>query len=522
MDDSVELSPRARRYGLLVTVLAPVIPQILGSVFNIWYNTVVIEPLLTTSALRHRFAATVIFYNALAYPAAVAIWLIVISSLRSTFRALLHNETIAPEQLERTRRRVIHLPWIATIISGAAWLGCIPVFVIALATTRGTSTQLLWHLPISFLVSAFIAVTQTFFLIELASHWALFLVFFRDVRPDRLPGIRPPSLRTRGLMWAISAGLCPIGSLLLLMFAPPSPAANPQWFAVFVGMVGIAFGLCSAILITRLVAKPVDELRAAFHRVGDGDLNVRIPLQRADEFGALVGDFNQMVVELRDKERLRRVFGLHVGKQVAEQILARDPKLGGTEQNVTIMFVDLRGFTARASRADPTTTLNILNRFLHAMVHVVENEHGGMVNKFLGDGFMAVFGAGPSANAHAERALGAARAMVQRLETLNAELAATGEAALAIGIGINTGAAIVGSIGSPERMEFTVIGNTVNLASRIEGLNKPLGTTVLLSTATHDALEKRDDLIELPAQQVKGVDEPVRVFTPRGLFLSRP
>jgi adenylate cyclase len=229
-----------------------------------------------------------------------------------------------------------------------------------------------------------------------------------------------------------------------------------------------------------------------------------------------------MVVELRDKERLRRVFGLHVGKQVAEQILARDPKLGGTEQNVTIMFVDLRGFTARASRADPTTTLNILNRFLHAMVHVVENEHGGMVNKFLGDGFMAVFGAGPSANAHAERALGAARAMVQRLETLNAELAATGEAALAIGIGINTGAAIVGSIGSPERMEFTVIGNTVNLASRIEGLNKPLGTTVLLSTATHDALEKRDDLIELPAQQVKGVDEPVRVFTPRGLFLSRP
>src|SRR5262249_9301957 len=172
------------------------------------------------------------------------------------------------------------------------------------------------------------------FLVELATQWALFLVFFRDTRPDRLEGIHPPSLRTRGIMWAISAGLCPIASLLLLMFAPRSTSLNPEWFAVFVGAIGIAFRLCSAVLITRLVAKPVDELRSAFHAVGQGQLDVQIPLRRADEFGALVGDFNQMVLDLRDKERLRRVFGLHVGEKVAQQILARDPALGGTEQVV--------------------------------------------------------------------------------------------------------------------------------------------------------------------------------------------
>src|SRR5207253_9100304 len=116
----------------------------------------------------------------------------------------------------------------------------------------------------------FIAVAQSAFLVELASQWALFLVFFRDIRPDRLKGIHPPSLRTRGLMWAICAGLCPIGALLLLMFAPHSPGSNPQWHAVFVGTIGIAFGLCSAVLITRLVARPVDELRAAFPAVGQG------------------------------------------------------------------------------------------------------------------------------------------------------------------------------------------------------------------------------------------------------------
>ena len=516
MDNSVtdEPSPHARCYGLLVTALAPVIPQVLGSAFNIWYNAIVIAPLLVTEELRHRFAATVIFYNAAVYPVAVAIWIYVIFSLRRLFRELIKGIAVAPVELDRAQRRVVHLPWIAFAISSVAWLGCIPAFIFALTTTGSPiGSQLLWHLPISFLVSAFIAVTQTFFLVELASQWALFLVFFRDIRPDRLKGIHPPSLRTRGLMWAISAGLCPIGSLLLLMFAPHSPGSNPQWFAVFVGTVGIAFGLCSAVLITRLVAKPVDELRAAFHAVGQGQLDVQIPLRRADEFGALVGDFNQMVMELRDKERLRRVFGLHVGEKAAQQILTRDPGLGGTDQVVTLLFLDLRGFTARAARADPKTVVNFLNRFLQAMVEIVETEHGGMVNKFLGDGFMAIFGAGSGATTHADDAVAAGRSMLRRLELFNADLVRANEAPLGIGIGINTGRAIVGSIGSSERMEFTVIGNTVNVASRIEGLNKALGTSLLLSKATKDHLSRSIRLRALPPQQVKGVDAPVEVFT---------
>jgi adenylate cyclase len=516
VDNSVtdEVSPRARRYGLLVTALAPVIPQILGSVFNIWYNAIVIAPLLVTEELRHRFVATVIFYNAIVYQVAIAIWIYVILSLRPSFRALITGDRVAPEELDRAQRRVVHLPWIAFAISSTAWLACVPVFLFALTTTGSpVGSQLFWHLPISFLVSAFIAVTQTFFLVELASQWALFLVFFRDTRPDRLEGIHPPSLRARGLMWAISAGLCPIGSLLLLIFAPQSHSSNPQWFAVFVGTVGIAFGLCSAVLITRLVVKPVDELRAAFRAVGEGQLDVQIPLRRADEFGALVGDFNQMVVELRDKERLRRAFGLHVGEKVAQQILARDPALGGTEQVVTLLFLDLRGFTARTAQIEPKMVVNFLNRFLQLMVEIVETDHGGMVNKFLGDGFMAIFGAGSSATTHADDAVTAGCAMLRRLQLFNAELVRGNEAPLGIGIGINTGRAIVGSIGSAERMEFTVIGNTVNVASRIEGLNKKLGTSLLLSNATKDHLTRPISLRALPPQQVKGVDELVEIFT---------
>ncbi|MEA3212144.1 MAG: adenylate cyclase [Chthoniobacter sp.] len=509
-------SPRPpSRHGLFVTALSPLLPQFLGSWFNIWYNAVVVDPLLTTDALKHRFTATIIGYNLLVYPLAVSAWLWIVFSLRPPFQALLRGAAVEPETLARTRRRVIHLPWFAVAASGAGWLLCIPVFLASLASVgTGLSKQLLWHLPISFLVSSFISITQSFFLVELVSHWGLFPVFFKDERPDRIPGIHPLSLRARGLMWAISIGICPIGSLLLLSFAPPSPDVDPVRFEFFVGSVGIAFGLCSAMLMSRLVAEPVDQLRAAAQAVAQGRLDVHVPLRRADEFGALIGEFNHMVAELREKERLRQTFGLHVGHKAAAQILARDPGLSGSEQVITVMFVDIRAFTSWAATCQPQRVVAVLNEFLTIMVHVVEGHHSGMINKFLGDGFMALFGAGQASDEHADEALHAALAMLAHLDELNARFTERGEPALGIGIGLHTGPAIVGSIGSPERLEFTAIGSTVNLASRIEGLTKLIGQSLIVSDATRQALRRPAELREFPAQYVKGLDEPVRIWGP--------
>ena len=511
-----------RRAALLVTALSPVIPQVLGSIFNVWYNMIVIEPLLVAAGLTGRFVATVILWNALVYPVAIAIWLKWVFSLRPTYRALSEDAAVPPTQVEMARRRLANLPWFGAGLSGAAWLLGIPVFLISLGVTgKPLDAQLFWHLPISFAVSGFMAMTQSFFLVELASHWGLFPVFFQDARPDQLKGIHPISLRTRGLMWVVSAGICPIGSLLLLTFAPPSPTTNPQWFGLFVGTVGIAFGLCAAMLIGRSVAQPVDQLSAAASAVTEGNLSIQVPLRRADEFGLLIGQFNRMVTGLREKEELRRMFGAHVGRKAAEQILARDPGVGGIEQEITVMFVDIRSFTARAAHMIPQQAVALLNEFLEAMVDVVEGEHGGMINQFMGDGFMAIFGVGGDSDRHADKALETARSMLRRLESLNERLTARGDPALAIGIGINTGPAIVGSIGSADRMEFTGIGTTVNVASRIEALNKTLGTTLLLSQATRDALHSPGELTALPPQMVKGVDEPIAVYTLSSLAVNR-
>ena len=220
------------------------------------------------------------------------------------------------------------------------------------------------------------------------------------------------------------------------------------------------------------------------------------------------------IEEREQLEQVRRTLGLHIGPKVAKQILARDGRVGGTEQHVTVMFVDIRSFTARTANLKPHEAVSFLNRFLHAMVQVVEIEHGGMINKFLGDGFMALFGVDSGQHDHADKALAAAHDLERRLARLNSDLTRRGEEPIRIGIGINSGRVIVGSIGSPERMEFTVIGSAVNIASRIQALNKTLGTTLLLSRATRDALRQPLTLRALPLQSIEGVERPLETFTP--------
>ena len=218
--------------------------------------------------------------------------------------------------------------------------------------------------------------------------------------------------------------------------------------------------------------------------------------------------------ERKQLEHVRHTLRLHVGPKVAEQILARDGRVGGSEQHVMVMFVDIRSFTARTANLKPHEAVSFLNRFLHAMVQVVEIEHGGIINKFLGDGFMALFGVDGDQRDHADKALAAGHALQRRLERLNSDPTHRGEQPIRVGIGINSGRVIVGSIGSPERMEFTVIGSTVNIASRIQALNKTLGTTLLLSRATRDALRRPLTLRALPLQCIEGIERPLETFTP--------
>jgi adenylate cyclase len=506
------------RHGLLLVACAPIVPQITGSIFNIWYNFAVIGPLLDTDHLKARFSFTVLVFNVLVYPVSIGLWIWLVTSLAPALRAVRSQDAASPSaQLDRARRRVINLPWWGALLAGISWLLCIPVFLLSLmATGEKLDWTLYIHFPVSFLVSALISTTHSFFLIELVSHRLLLPVLFRNSAAHGVPGTWKVTVRGRGLLWVISAGICPISSLLLLSFAPKNPGTHPEWFALFVGTVGIAFGILTALMIGRLIAEPIDLLSRTVSDVAAGNLETQMSLQRPDEFGLLGSEVNRMIRELREKEQLRETFGLHVGRQTAERIMAGDPGLSGKEETITVMFCDIRNFTARCARQAPDRIVRMLNAFNGEMVRIVEEMHGGMINKFTGDGFMALFGVGGSPVNAADAGLKAGQDMLRVLAEFNARMLAQDAAfePVAIGIGLHTGRAIVGSIGSPKRMEYTAIGNTVNVAARVESLTKALGQPLVFTQAVQEALTSPPALVELPAQTVKGVDQPLKIFAP--------
>jgi adenylate cyclase len=503
------MEPDLRR-ALWLTGCAPLLPNLVGSGVNIWYNITHIEPLLTPLQ-RDVFVNAVVAYNVAAYLPLTAIWVGILLSLREPLRRAARGTADDPERLGRARRRVINLPWWSVVLAGGGWGLAIPVLLTTLSRTPDPLDPRLYaHIPVSVAISGTIAVTHGFFIIELLSQRLLYPAFFREARPWATRGALALSLRARGLLWALSASVCPIASLLLLTIIPTT--ASTPMFALAVGGLGIGLGLVTAWLVGRLVTEPVDELRRAAQAVARGDLEVRIGQRRADEFGPLIDEFNAMVGGLREKTRIEEQFGRHVGRQVARQILARDGSLGGVEQEITVMFVDIRNFTARSAAATPTEVVSLLNLFLTEMVEIVEQRHGGIVNKFLGDGLMALFSDWTGRADHADAAVDAGREMLDRLASINERIAARGHPPLAIGIGIHTGRAVVGSIGSPRRLEYTAIGDTVNVASRVEGLTKTVGEPLLLTAATRAALRSDRAVKALAPQWVKGQPEPVVVL----------
>jgi adenylate cyclase len=213
---------------------------------------------------------------------------------------------------------------------------------------------------------------------------------------------------------------------------------------------------------------------------------------------------------MAEQARVVQVFGRYVDRAVATAALAGD---GGAETRVvTVLFTDLREFTSVCERLDPAETLALLNDHYDALVPVV-HRHGGAVNKFIGDSVMATFGApGPDTD-HARRALNAAADMLAAQDALNVRLRAEGRPELAMGVGVATGPAVIGSLGAADRIEYAVIGDTVNTAARLEGLTKQLGTRVLFTEATRAALAGGREVRALGDHPLKGKAQPVAVFT---------
>jgi adenylate cyclase len=253
--------------------------------------------------------------------------------------------------------------------------------------------------------------------------------------------------------------------------------------------------------------------------VQGGNLNVELPVSSTDEVGRLTDSFNFFVRELRSKERLKQTFGKYIDPRILEHVLAQSgaEAAGGGRREMTVLFADLVGFTGLSERLTPLLMVTLLNRHFGLQALAVQ-EHHGVVDKFIGDSIMAFWGQPfVKPEEHAVLACRAAQAQLAALDTLRRELPdITGlrrdAPAIDLGIGICTGEVVVGNIGSENTRSYTVIGDTANLAARLERANRVYGTRVLVAESTAQAASSRFEMREIDVIFVKGKIETTRVF----------
>ncbi len=273
-----------------------------------------------------------------------------------------------------------------------------------------------------------------------------------------------------------------------------------------------------AIILIRIfsngITNPIKELVAASSKIEHGEFELDIMPRTQDEIGLLTSSFVQMGKGLAEREKLMISFSKFTNKTIAQKAASGELTLGGENRNATIFFSDIRSFTAMSEKMQPNEVVEFLNVYMTKMVECV-NKTNGVVDKYIGDAIMAVWGAPESSGSPAQDALNAvSAALMMRLSLFNynKERGAKGLPPVKIGCGINSGPVVAGQIGSEERMEYTVIGDAVNLASRTEALNKPFATDILITENTYNLIKDHIIVQEMPGVHVKGKTEAIKMF----------
>lgn len=277
-------------------------------------------------------------------------------------------------------------------------------------------------------------------------------------------------------------------------------------FAVSLGVLVITVG--GALFIGRRVGRPIMQLAAAAQKLRDGHLNdvPHVNPSRILELRAAAKAFNAMLNGLREQERMRNLFGKMVPRRVAEQMLNSPAGLAPQSATATVLFCDIKDFTALSEMSQPVEIIDILNAYFTKMVSIIE-AHNGIITQFQGDAILAVFNVPLPDEKHAENAI---RAALEMLEAVRTETFCGKK--LACRIGVNTGPLVAGNVGADSRMNYTVHGDAVNTASRLEQLNKDHGTVLLVSETTQD-LAQMPDLTEIGSVILRGKQKPVRIYT---------
>lgn len=383
-------------------------------------------------------------------------WAVGTTRVLRRLRWALRDEEPTPKQA----RAALRAPWVLTRLQLGLWLVADILFTICYGVQ---DPELIPKIALVIGLSGAVVCAISYLLTE----FSLRPVAAQALETD-YPGIKRRSrLRTRGMLsWVLGSGIPIVGIMLVVFFSifRDDTTKTDVFIAVMVlGATALFTGLLLNYLSIDAIKAPIGSVRQAMTKVRGGDTDVRVVVYDGTELGDLQRGFNLMVEGLGERERMRDLFGRHVGREVAEAALAQNPELGGAERVVAVVFIDVIGSTTLAASRPPNEVVALLNRFFAVVVKAVEGHHG-LVNKFEGDAVLAVFGAPLELDDPATEALAAAREISKNLAADVSELDA--------GIGVSHGSVVAGNVGAIQRFEYTVIGDAVNESARLSELAK--------------------------------------------------
>ncbi len=388
--------------------------------------------------------------------------------------------------------------------AGAGWIALLLVVVGAIAGAAGP--RLVQYGILGAVLGSVSCLTMIHSFVEATSRPARIAIAGDTGIGDGLPRSRPTFAAWSNVsMLAATFSFAVLAAMLATVFHRASEAA-PVLAVVIGGALTLAFAPLVVGASFSPSLQPIRDLAEGTERVGAGDFSQRLPVVQDDDLGALAASFNRMQAGLAERQRLQAAFGTYVDPALAARLLEQgDDIFTGERREVSVMFVDIRDFTPFAEANSAEDVVARLNALFEIVVPAVVDA-GGHVNKFLGDGALAVFGAPNDLADHADAAVTAA-VLIHRLA------AERFGGALRIGIGINTGLVIAGTIGGAGKLEFTLIGDTVNVAARVEQLTKTTGDAILLTHQSVDALVSRPPgLTDRGSHALKGKSVAVQIF----------